>query len=157
MKNYYRILFLTVAVAFLAVVPSSADSIPDNSVHAIRDHVLSYFKPVKGAVVSVADGDVNITQETGERIRNGARLLVFRKGLPFYHPTTKELLGYTDDFIGTIEVKEKTEIQGRYLCTVIKGDVKTGDVVRVTSSRIKLAFFRTGRLYVLFQSCFTVL
>jgi hypothetical protein len=31
---------------------------------------------------------------------------------------------------------------GLYICTVIKGDVKAGDLARISTSKIKLAFFQ---------------
>jgi hypothetical protein len=142
MNNYCRVLCMTLVTLLAAIVPVSAYTVSDDSNNAVRDAVLSYFHPVNGAVADVADGGVSITLENGEGLRKGARLSVFRMGLPFYHPITKDLIGHTEDLIGRIEVKGETEVKGRYLCTVLNGDLKTDDIVRVTSSPIKLAFFQ---------------
>jgi hypothetical protein len=133
---------MAVVTFLMAIVPVSAYAVSDDSNHAVRDAVLSYFHPVNGVVADVVDGGVSITLENGDRLRKGERLSVFRSGLPFYHPITNDMIGHTEDLIGRIEVKGKTEEQGRYLCTILNGDLKTGDIVRVTSSPIKLAFFQ---------------
>ncbi len=70
------------------------------------------------------------------------RFSVYRKGKPFYHPVTKEQLGDAEEFIGKIEVKEFKGPEGFCICTVIKGDIKAGDAARITTSKIKLAFFQ---------------
>ncbi len=125
-----------------------------NGVNGIRDSVRAYFYPLSGVVAGIEDGLVKISldKENGNTvalIRNnderkltrGMRFSVFREGMPFYHPATKEPIGKTEDFVGRIELKDEEARDGLYLCTIIKGDIKPGDIVRITSSRIKLAFF----------------
>jgi hypothetical protein len=114
----------------------------DHPVTSARDFVLSYFTPVNGTVIDVADGVVSVKFEGQGTIKQGMRFSVYRKGKPFYHPVTKEQLGDAEEFIGKIEVKEFKEPEGLCICTVIKGDIKAGDVARITTSKIKLAFFQ---------------
>lgn len=114
----------------------------DYPVTSARDFVLSYFTPVNGTVIDVADGVVSVKFEGQGTVKQGMRFSVFRKGKPFYHPVTKEQLGEAEEFIGKIELKEIKEHEGLCICTVIKGDIKAGDVARITTSKIKLAFFQ---------------
>ena len=104
MNNYFRVLFIALVTFLVAIVPVSVYAVSGDSSHAVRDAVLSYFYPLNGAVADVAGGGVSITLENGEPLRKGARLSVFRRGLPFYHPITKDLIGHTEDMIGRIEV-----------------------------------------------------
>jgi hypothetical protein len=88
-------------------VPQSAG--PDNPVIRARDLVLSYFIPTDGTVENVTDGLVSVRFESKVNIKKGLRFSIYRKGTPFYHPVTNELLGNTETFIGRIEVKEINE------------------------------------------------
>lgn len=111
-----------------------------NPVFTVRDSVLAYFYPVSGAIVGVEKGLVRVNFLTEKRLKRGMRFSVFREGKPFHHPVTKELIGKSEEFIGRIEIGEVRE--ELYLCRIINGSPKVGDVVRITSSRIKLAFFQ---------------
>jgi hypothetical protein len=113
----------------------------NNAISGLRNSVLSYFIPSSGTVIGVGDSGVKIQLNDENTARNGMRFDVFRKGAPFHHPVTGELIGYSEDKVGTIEVMEEAS-EGEYSGTAIKGDIKTGDTVRITSSKIKLAFFQ---------------
>lgn len=137
-----RIIFLILILFLLLSVGTSgakAESLTD-PVHTIRDAILSYFPPVKGVIKELEDGYVKVYIESEVTIMKGTRLSVFREGEPFYHPVTKELMGRTEIPVGRIEVVRKEN--EFYICSRIKGDIKEGDLARITSSRIKLAFFQ---------------
>ncbi|MBI4825340.1 MAG: VCBS repeat-containing protein [Nitrospirae bacterium] len=120
----------------------SQDSGKNNAVSFLKGEVLSYFEPVTGNVGESEGGTVTISIGEGRKLKNGARLSVFRKGEPFYHPTTKELIGAAEDFAGIVEISKEDAASGRYICSVVSGDIKAGDIVRITSSKVKLAFFQ---------------
>jgi len=122
-------------------VPQNTESVLP-AVTSARNFVLSYFTPADGVVTDVADGIVSVAFEGQVNIKKGMRLSVYRKGKPFYHPVTKELLGNTEEFTGEIEVKDTKGPDGLYMCTALKGEIKAGDVARITTSKIKLAFFQ---------------
>jgi hypothetical protein len=107
-----------------------------------RDSVMDFFKPVSGVVAGIESGIVKVSFDDKEDVKKGMRLSVFRKGKVFYHPVTKEPVGKTEDLAGRIEVREVDVPEGFHLCRVISGDIKAGDIVRITSSKIKLAFFQ---------------
>ena len=113
-----------------------------NGVYKIRDSVLAYFSPLSGRVEEVGDGTVRVGLENEVHIKKGMRFSVYRKSRPFYHPVTNELMGYAEDPVGKIRVNAAEPHDGLYDCTIIKGDIREGDKVRITSSKIKLAFFQ---------------
>jgi hypothetical protein len=118
----------------------AATAMDDNPVYAVRDKVLSYFYPVSGVIKSVENGRVWIELRSDKKFKKGARFSVFREGIPFYHPVTKEPIGKSEKFVGSIEIEEVSKES--YLCRVVNGNPEVGDIVRITSSRIKLAFFQ---------------
>ena len=134
----FAALLLSAGAAF-SETPSAG---PDAGVDSVRDSVLSYFDPVDGGVKESGDGIVSIRLSAEKDLKNGTRLSVFREGSPFYHPVTKELIGKTENFAGIIEVTQSGPDKLTYTCRTVKGDIKPGDIVRVTSSKIKLAFFQ---------------
>jgi hypothetical protein len=145
MKKIYIVILIscilfTANAAVLGDISQKTET--DHPVTSARDFVLSYFTPVNGTVIDVADGVVSVKFEGQGIIKQGMRFSVYRKGKPFYHPVTKEQLGNAEEFIGKIEVKEFKEPEGLCICTVMKGDIKAGDVARITTSKIKLAFFQ---------------
>ncbi|MDO8283127.1 MAG: hypothetical protein Q7U10_10995 [Thermodesulfovibrionia bacterium] len=120
----------------------SQDLGKNNAVSFLKGEVLSYFEPVTGNIDEVEAGIVTISIGEGRKLKEGARLSVFRKGEPFYHPTTKELIGAAEDFAGIVEVIKGAAVTGRYTCIVVSGELKSGDIVRITSSQVKIAFFQ---------------
>jgi hypothetical protein len=115
---------------------------PSDGINKATDLMLDYFHPLSGVVTNVENGVVRVKFENDVSVKNGMRYSVFREGGPFYHPVTNKTVGYTEDFVGRIEVTDGNPLDGLYLFTIIKGDIKAGDITRITSSKIKLAFFQ---------------
>ncbi len=116
-----------------------------SAVDALKDSVLSYFNPVNGSITEAGRDTVKVNFRDRERLKKGMRLSIFREGKPFYHPVTKEPIGKSESFIGRIEITD--EIQnlqpGAPLnCRVINGSPQAGDLARITSSGITLAFYQ---------------
>jgi hypothetical protein len=112
----------------------------EDPILALRDSVLSYFSSASGQISDMRGDSLHITFEGDEKQKKGMRFSVFRKGKPFYHPITKVPIGDIEESIGRIEIRE-IEADG-YRGKVITGSPQIGDIVRITSSRIKLAFFQ---------------
>lgn len=131
-----RTLFVIFCLTFAG--PSYAG----DPLNQLRDTALSLFKPVKGTVVALVNHDI-IISDLGEAsgIKKGMRLTVKREGTPFVHPITKETVGKTETLVGTAEVIE-TWTDGSRL-TVLNGDVKSGDILRVSSAKIKALFHQS--------------
>jgi hypothetical protein len=127
----------------------TAASKKGNPFHEMRDYVLSYFTPVSGTIIDVEGGRVRIKVDTERELKKGMRFSVFRKGRPFYHPVTGEEIGSSEVLMGRIEVAEtgsritSSTNEVAYLCRIVQGSPETGDIVRISSSRVKLAFFQT--------------
>jgi len=117
------------------------DDKAENVVYSARDFVLSYFLPLDGKVMSVEREVVKIKLNRGT-LKEGMRLSVYRRGMPFYHPVTKKLIGRVEEPVGRIEVESTNPEDGLYSCKIIKGEIRPDDIVRITSSKIKLAFFQ---------------
>ena len=112
----------------------------DNPVFALRDSVVSYFYPVNGLIAGVEKDTVVVHVQSDKKFNKGTRFSVFRKGKPFYHPVTGEPIGISEDFIGSVEINEADN--EAYVCRIVSGVPEAGDIVRITSSRIRLAFFQ---------------
>ncbi|MBI5026955.1 MAG: VCBS repeat-containing protein, partial [Nitrospirae bacterium] len=112
----------------------------ENPVYAVRDGVLSYFKPFEGRITGSDNGPFRVNLGKNHGIKQGMRFTVFREGEPFYHPVTKELIGKTEKFIGRLQIKEVLEDSS--IAIAVSGTPLNGDKIRITSSRIKLAFFQ---------------
>lgn len=111
-------------------------------VESARDAVLGYFVPVNADITNVQDRNVKIRPREEVKLRKGMRFSVFREGVPFYHPVTNELIGSSEDLVGRIEITGEDAVDGVFPGIIIKGAVKEGDKARISSSRIKMAFFQ---------------
>jgi len=136
----YRVIFLIIFSLFTFYFPSAFADESNSVISTLRDSVLSYFHPVNGVITKIEGNNIIITLSSDKKFNKGTRLSVFREGRHFYHPVTGEAIGKIEEFIGKIEINEATE--DGYLCRIIIGSPEAGDKVRITSSRIKLAFFQ---------------
>jgi len=143
----FYLFFITSVYGDTTLQDASHKTTGDNPLYTVRDSVLSYFYPATGTITEIKDRVVVVRFQTTQRLRQGMRFSVLREGEPFYHPVTKEQLGKLEVFIGKIEIKGITD--GEYSCTVVKGtrevgidSYRVGDIVRITSSRVRLAFFQ---------------
>ncbi|HWR59443.1 MAG TPA: FG-GAP-like repeat-containing protein [Thermodesulfovibrionales bacterium] len=106
----------------------------------LKEETLSYFKPLKGKIVSVAGNTVVSDLGVKSGLKKGMRLTIFREGTPFRHPVTKEPMGKVETPSGKAEVKDVNE-QGSTL-DVLKGDAKVDDVVRISEMKIRVLFYQ---------------
>jgi hypothetical protein len=148
MRKTIELLFLSVPLLLLIFSAANASEETQghdddkNAVKILSEKVLSFFEPSLGEVTGVEPGLVRLKVKSDGRISEGARLSVFRQGDSFYHPTTKELIGSSEDLVGLVEIIEAGEAEGVYTGSLVKGDIEKGDIVRITSSKIRVAFFQ---------------
>jgi len=121
---------------------ASSGSGQETAASRARDKVLSYFNPAAGTVADIADKTAAVRFPEAADIKKGMRFSVFRQGRPFYHPVTDELIGHAEEFAGRVEATGERTPEGTYLCRIVRGDAGSGDIVRITAARIKLAFFQ---------------
>jgi hypothetical protein len=145
-KRFRDCLFLLVLVLIIseaaAVENKTGNSDIDNSVSKLSRSLQDYFMPLEGVIEDIEGKQIKVRLEDGAKVIKGMRLSVYSPGEMFYHPVTKEPMGRSENFTGRVEIEDGEADQGLYLCSLVEGDAETGDKVRITSSRIKLAFFQ---------------
>lgn len=118
----------------------SGAAFSDDAINQLREETLSYFKPLKGKVVSVK-GNV-ITSDLGAQsgIKKGMRVTIFKEGTPFLHPITKEPMGRVETPGGKAEVKNVSS-DGSTL-EILKGNAREGDILRVSEMKARVLFYQ---------------
>ncbi|MBC8414370.1 MAG: VCBS repeat-containing protein [Nitrospira sp.] len=143
MFNVLKMLLVTVAL--FSVVSEVYGEEPEgtavNTVKAAIEEVLDFFPNVSGELYGIEGEKAELKIDGTVTLRKGSRLSVFRKGIPFYHPITNELIGTTEDLAGRVEIVGKKEA-GVYTCRLIRGEIKSGDIARITATKINMAFFQ---------------
>ncbi len=104
------------------------------------DKALEYFTPLVGNVLSVQGDVIEVSLEEGNTALEGMRMGLFRKGEPFLHPVTKQVIVQGEISIGVAEVTAAG--LGTATLRLIEGEVAAGDVARITSGRIRALFYQ---------------
>ena len=123
------------------VTEKTQEHVP-GGVYRARDAVLGYFMPASADILSVEDRILKVRPRDDVRVKKGMRFSVFREGAPFYHPVTNELIGNAEDAVGRIEITGEDPVDGACPAIIIRGKVREGDKARISSSRVKIAFFQ---------------
>ncbi|HTR45422.1 MAG TPA: VCBS repeat-containing protein, partial [Thermodesulfovibrionales bacterium] len=127
-------------IVLSVVVFSAGTAFCEDPVARLKEDTLAYFRPLKGKVTGVEGNLVSADLSTKSGIKPGMRLTVLREGAPFLHPVTKEPLGKTEAAVGTVQVKDVREDGA--LLSVVKGDVRKGDLLRISEIKVKALFFQ---------------
>jgi hypothetical protein len=107
------------------------------SFKVLADRLTSMFPAVTTDVVEVAGPRVTLAAGRGDGLQAGVELTLFREGREIYHPTTKKLLGRTEETIGRVSVVEVFENYS--VATVVDGSgARAGDRARVSAARAPL-------------------
>jgi len=112
----------------------------DDPLGLMRDDVLSYFRPLKGKVVSVMNGVAVINIGESSNVKKGMRFIVFGEGAVFLHPVTKAPIGTLEAVIGKAEVKEVGYDTSKAF--ILTGDVKVSDKVRISETGVRMLFYQ---------------
>lgn len=136
----YRLAGLWPWAVFFMLVSFAGISYAQDTITKMRDDTLVYFQPLRGKVISV-DGKT-LTSDIGLKsgIRKGMRFTVFKEGVSFLHPVTKEPMGRIDTPAGKAEAKETSSDSSTL--ALIKGDVRVGDALRISEIKPKVLFFQ---------------
>lgn len=107
------------------------------SFKVLVDQLASHFPVIKTDVVEVTDGRVILAAGRAEAMQPGVELSTFREGRELYHPTTKKLLGKTEEPLGRVVV---TEVFENYSVASQAGGKppKAGDQARVSAGKVLL-------------------
>jgi hypothetical protein len=107
------------------------------SFKVLADRLMSMFPAVTTDVVEVAGPKVTLAAGRSEGLQAGVELTVFREGREIYHPTTKKLLGRTEEPIGRVSVTEVFESYS--VGTMVDGSgARAGDRARVSAGKAPL-------------------
>ena len=131
-------------IIFLGVILLSGAAHADDAINQLKEETLSYFRPLKGKVVSVT-GNV-VTSDLGAQsgIKKGMRFTIFKEGTPFLHPVTKEPMGRVETPGGKAGVKDAGA--DRSTLEIIKGDAREGDILRVSEMKARVLFYQDRKV-----------
>lgn len=111
--------------------------------YAVRElvqKVIVALPRVEGYIVERDGETLYLSLGRADGIREGTVLQVVRQGREFRHPLTDELLGYFEEDLGMVEVREVRE--GYSAASVLArkgGRMAKGDIARITKGRIRVA------------------
>jgi hypothetical protein len=141
-----KMLFATAVVVFSLTAGGSAlaqsstrptPAVAPLSFRVLADRLTSMFPAVTTDVVEVAGPKVTLAAGRREGLQAGVELTLFREGREIYHPTTKKLLGRTEETIGRVSV---TDVFENYsVGTIVDGaGARAGDGARVSAAKAPL-------------------
>lgn len=111
-----------------------------NPLETMKDDLVSYFKPLKGKIVSVSNGTAIADIGSNAQVKPGMRFTVYREGSSFLHPVTRQPIGLMEAIVGKAEVKEVGD--DRAVLTVISGEIKEADKIRISEKQVKILFYQ---------------
>lgn len=118
----------------------SGTACAQNTLTSLRDETLSYFKPLKGNIVSIKDGVIHSDLGAKSGVKAGMKFSVLRQGAPFLHPVTKEPLGKMETQVGTVIAKEVNPDSS--VLALLGGDAKEGDALRISGLADSMLFYQ---------------
>ena len=113
------------------------------SFKVLADQVLAYFPVIQTEVVEVSGDRVTLASGRSQGVQPGVELTAFREGRELYHPTTKKLLGRTEDRLGRVVVADVFENYS--VARQVEGNaLQPGDKARVTAGKVPLTVLALG-------------
>lgn len=129
-------LFAWAGVALAQSAPEQPAQTP-LSFKVLADQVTARFPVVQTEIVEVAERRVTLASGRSDGVLPGVEFSAFREGRELYHPTTKKLLGRTEEPLGRLVVTESLENYS--IATAPPGaTVRAGDKARVTAGKVPL-------------------
>jgi len=130
-------------IGFLMLI-ASVSFAADDPLETLKGQTLQFFTPVSGKIIRVEGNTVTFESDAKEKLRPGMRLNILREGEPFRHPITREVLGKVESYAGKAEIRE---VQGEQVtAALIDGTAKEGDRVRVSETKVKMAFIQDRKV-----------
>ncbi|MCE5194098.1 MAG: hypothetical protein LLF28_01360 [Nitrospiraceae bacterium] len=141
MKNIQR--YIIFSFLFTVCIISTALS-KENPFEPLKNSALSYFKPLKGKIVSVSSDGTVADIGTSSQAKKGMRFSVVREGASFLHPVTKEPIGLVETAVGKVEIKDVSSNTSSV--TILNGDVKPEDKIRISETGVKALFYQSANV-----------
>ncbi len=140
------LLVLATLLSLVPVPPALGQAAPPSrtsppaSFKVLADQVAAMFPVLETEVVEVSDARVTLASGRPQGVQPGLELTAFRVGRELYHPTTKKLLGRTEETLGRLVVTEAFENYS--VATRVPGSgadgPRAGDRARVSAAKIGL-------------------
>jgi hypothetical protein len=142
MKKKWPLTWVLVLSLLMAVIAAAQTGPPTGaeaplSFKVLVDQVTALYPVIKTDVVEVVDDRVTLAVGRADGVPPGVELSTFREGRELYHPTTKKLLGRTEEPLGRVVVKEVFENYS--IATQVDGTLpRAGDQARVSAGKVLL-------------------
>jgi hypothetical protein len=134
----WNALIVLLFFSLLCGLPSPSRA--ENILSRLRDTALSYFKPLKGEIVSMNGNMITSDLGASSGIKKGMKLSIMREGAPFLHPVTKEPIGKMEKSVGKAVVRDVGQADSTL--EIIEGEGREGDIVRMHEMKVKVLFFQ---------------
>jgi hypothetical protein len=108
------------------------------SFKVLADQVNALFPVINTDVVEISGNRVTLASGRSQNIQPGVELILYREGRELYHPTTKKLLGRTEETLGRAVVAEVFENYSLATLAESKTAVQPGDHARSIAGKIRL-------------------
>ncbi|MEK6673082.1 MAG: FG-GAP-like repeat-containing protein [Nitrospirota bacterium] len=139
MDNKQLLCSLAIAISCLLFLFCGVSYAMD-PINSLKEDTISYFKPMKGMVLSVKDNTVTIDIGANAGVKKGMRFTIMREGVPFVHPVTREPIGRLESNIGIAEVIDAAP--DRASMKPVRGEVKEGDIARISEMKVRVLFYQ---------------
>lgn len=130
--------FIWIVLFFILFFANSPGHAEENAMDAMLKTTVSYFKPMRGIIVSTTGKQAVLNIGSKDSVRPGMRFQILREDAPFRHPVTKEPIGKLESLVGRLQVKEVRDETS--LADILEGDAGDGDTVRISELKISLLF-----------------
>ncbi len=147
---------LVLLAAALAAAPAAADLLQDlgATFQTTAADLAGAFPKVELRVASLEGEAMRVEGDGARELRPGLELSVFRRGEPFRHPVTNQVLGHAELELGTLTVGsvEPTGATGRFVSVAGRPVPAPGDGARITAGRLPVAVLPPAGVNVPFES-----
>jgi len=133
------LLILTATAFFaMAIFTEDAHAVQPNPFKEPISRAISFFKAFEGTVVEVDGDQASASASESAVLLKGMRMRVFRKGKPFTHPVTREVIVQSETPVGLAEVIDPDRAKLRK----ISGQMEPDDLLRISSGTVRAMFFQ---------------
>src|SRR5262245_16303333 len=127
--------FAVAAAAQNATAPPTSDA--PLSFRVLVDQISALYPVIKTDVVEISGDRITLAAGRADGVQPGVELATFREGRELYHPTTKKLLGRTEEPLGRVVIKEVFENYS--IAAPLEGKLpQPGDQARVSAGKVVL-------------------
>ncbi len=132
-------LFFALVAPFSALAEKPLGVEEFTSVDQLSAEIVSYFPKIQGEVKTVQGDRLAIGLGTKNGLVAGVTLTLWRDGKEIHHPVTGEVIGRTEEEVGSAEVASLTETTCTAVVLKKLKDPQPGDKARITPKKINLA------------------